>query len=823
MLKLNNVSKVYHLEEETVTAVDSFSYEFQAKGFYCILGKSGCGKSTLLNLMTGLDLPNDGSISYDGNEFCLYSEKDFEEYRRSRIGIIFQKYNLISELSVYDNLQIVNDLEYNGSKSNNQIADVLTKVGLAGYEKRKITELSGGEQQRVAIARALLRQSEIIFADEPTGNLDSNNTEIILSILSEISKDILVIIVTHDEMAAKRYADYILYIQDGKINSTVVNNQKRLKYSIEIKNKSGAVVRHNDIFYEAAVRLLEDCLEMDEFNVKVTKQEQLSDEILNSNANICKKTIKKSHLSKKYMLELALKFVGKKKLRMIFTCLIFAATYILLYFSLYLSCYDEKNVMTDYLVKEQPGNISIYTSAEYTNDFLEKIKRDVTKGKVLYENTSKNLSDYAYVARVEKSGVIYVDEENYFVSATIFDLNDVNACPEVSLGKRISTDSEIVITDYLAAELGIKVGDVVTDLMNEFKVCGIIETDYIQYGLKAKLLGYGNDDRLEYMCENKYFVCYTYDRVEKINLNSTREIELEASDFTDGNVERYIKKNITYISQSEIYEIKSIKGNMPQVGNEIIISSMFAEENDIRVGDTFSFIDLYDEKFNGAYNDYPNMYDYFDGRVTIVGIVDDTSYNVYVQDEILNKIAEDYNTYYRYEVEILPKGNTYRQIVHTADDKALYLDEIGISKIINFKNTVNDTKTIMYIVLVIVFIINSLMINTFIGISIEENKKNIAIMRSLGITIKSCTGIFVVEYIIIFVGALAVGLVGIGMITCKVNAIYSSLMAEKNIDIVVMNFIVLLISVLIEIIVNIYSVILPIKKIKKQRLADIIR
>ena len=216
-MKVRNISKTYDTSTgKKVHALKGVSFDLPSTGVVVILGKSGSGKSTLLNILSGLDSFDSGDIEAFGKNMKDFSRTELDNYRNSCVGFVFQEYNLIPELSVGDNIALA--LELQGEKGvDERVKSVLVQVDLVGYENRKIDELSGGQKQRVAIARALVKNPKIIFADEPTGALDSQTGESILQILKEISKEKLVILVTHDREFAEKFGDRIIELADGKV------------------------------------------------------------------------------------------------------------------------------------------------------------------------------------------------------------------------------------------------------------------------------------------------------------------------------------------------------------------------------------------------------------------------------------------------------------------------------------------------------------------------------------------------------------------------------------------------------------------------------
>ncbi len=215
MLELKNVSKIYQTKEEKVFALDHINLSFKDNGLVFILGQSGSGKTTMLNVLGGIDSMTEGEVLYDGNSLSSLS---LEEYRRDIISFVFQEYNLLPKLNVYENLALVISSKEKEEKDK-LVKDILSKIGLEGYENRRVNELSGGQKQRIAIGRALAKNSKILLCDEPTGNLDSNTSKDIIELLKVISKEKLVIVVSHNEELANCFADRIVHIKDGKVDN----------------------------------------------------------------------------------------------------------------------------------------------------------------------------------------------------------------------------------------------------------------------------------------------------------------------------------------------------------------------------------------------------------------------------------------------------------------------------------------------------------------------------------------------------------------------------------------------------------------------------
>ena len=217
ILKIENIEKKYIKDKNRINVLNKLSIDFEIGKLYAIVGKSGSGKSTLLKCIAALTSLDKGNIKYLDKEISKLNDKELSKFRNESIGIVFQDFNLLDFLNVYDN--ILMPLVISGSslftnKDNDRVKKLIDFVDLNERSNHLPSELSGGEQQRVAIARALVNNPNIILADEPTGNLDRENAKNILELLKKISKDKCVIIVTHDDQVLK-YADIIYNLEKG--------------------------------------------------------------------------------------------------------------------------------------------------------------------------------------------------------------------------------------------------------------------------------------------------------------------------------------------------------------------------------------------------------------------------------------------------------------------------------------------------------------------------------------------------------------------------------------------------------------------------------
>ena len=229
ILAARQVTKEYRMGGEVVRALAGVSVEIARGEFVAILGTSGSGKSTLLNLFGGLDRPSDGEILFDGESLAPFSSRQMSRYRLRRVGMIFQSFNLIPTMTARQNVTLA--LAFAGVGRGNRRArasELLARVGLDARAEHRPSELSGGEQQRVAIARALANEPEVLLADEPTGNLDSQRAAELMDYLNDMRRrdGLTIVCVTHDQELARHYADRTIRLKDGKIQEEVTSDER---------------------------------------------------------------------------------------------------------------------------------------------------------------------------------------------------------------------------------------------------------------------------------------------------------------------------------------------------------------------------------------------------------------------------------------------------------------------------------------------------------------------------------------------------------------------------------------------------------------------
>ena len=235
---LEKVSKKFKVDKGDITILDEINLVFPNKGLISIVGKSGSGKSTLLNLLMGIEKPTSGKILFKGKNICKFNDRKFSKYHLRDLSIVFQHYNLFDNLTSFDNIVLpAKMVGLRKKKYKKRAKEIFKNLNISSLMKRKTKSLSGGEKQRIAIARALITEPSVILCDEPTGALDSKNSNEIMEIFKEYSKKILIIMVSHNLDLVKKYSDSIIELKEGKIADTSLKDETNEESKLAKQNK----------------------------------------------------------------------------------------------------------------------------------------------------------------------------------------------------------------------------------------------------------------------------------------------------------------------------------------------------------------------------------------------------------------------------------------------------------------------------------------------------------------------------------------------------------------------------------------------------------
>lgn len=407
MLEVRHLKKVYRIKnEEPVMALDDVSLKFPETGLVFILGKSGSGKSTLLNVMGGLDKPDEGEIIINGKSSLEFSGSEMDSYRNTYLGFIFQEYNILSDFTVKENIALALQLQHKKA-TDEEIEKILQEVDLqgSGMEKRKPNELSGGQKQRVAIARALVKDPKIIFGDEPTGALDSNTGKQVFETLKKLSKDKLVIIVSHDRDFAEHFGDRVIELRDGKVISDITKTfveTKKPKEGISLVGDNLIKLDKDRLLTPADLDILNETLKKADGDVFISCDSHVNDSLMEA-AKIDKSgnreefidtdssrippsqgdfEVIKSKFSLGHAFKMGFRSLKVKPFRLVMTCLLSIVSFTMFGASATIGLFSTKNAFLSSFQKDPSDIISI--------NGYQKGKRGYTNS---YEFNQENLSN----------------------------------------------------------------------------------------------------------------------------------------------------------------------------------------------------------------------------------------------------------------------------------------------------------------------------------------------------------------------------------------------------------------------------------------------
>jgi len=710
MLRLINVCKSFKFGKNKVLVLDKINLDFKKQELVFILGKSGSGKSTLLNIIGGLLDVDSGKIMLDDRDITNFSDSMLCNYRNNMVGYIFQDYHLVEYMSVMDNIKLGQTIFDN----KNQMEDILRKLGIYSKRRVKVNKLSGGEKQRVAIARAIINNPDIILCDEPTGALDSTNSIRIMNILKDISRDKLVIVVSHDEVLANKYADRVINIVDGKID-----------YYPQIDNN--------------------------EFRDIVKKRIGLLE-----------------------IIKMAIKNLGLKKWRTVFTSLAISLGFICMLLVLCLS-----KSFNDDIDNLEQDIVSMFPISIYNGDFeivdsniVSSSDKIINKNKDDYIHTNKINSNYIdYISNMSEIscvGYVYdismpiisdrykILDNGYF--KMLPDSNFIDNNYDVLYGKNVESMYDIVL----------KVdsnNNVSSELLNVFDIDSDIEYDEL-IGRKLRVIL--NDD---YYVKNGdyYFVNSDYKK-----LYNDSEIEL--------NIVGIVREKEVVDDNSYFYYSSDLMDYILDVNSnsEIVIEQLSKDYNVLGIGmDRDSLL---------SYLGYDSL---------------PSGLNIYVSDLDSKEIVID-------------KLDEYNE----NNERIVYVDTMK-DAIDILKNIINVITIILVIFSLISMLVSSMMIFILTNNRVMERIKEIGILRSLGARRRDIVRLFNIENLIIGVISSIIGIVVIGMLVSPINSLMCILMDDDEMFNVYNELVI--ISMIFNIFIVVLSGYIPSVIAGKKRIINCIR
>ncbi len=852
MIRTEQLCKTYHTFSGDVFATNHVSLHIASNGLYMILGKSGCGKTTLLNILSGLDSFDNGQIFFNNEDIGCYQESKLDEYRNLKMGVIFQEFNLISELTVYDNLRLALEIQNWEGKDENKICfliqETLKKVGLQGYEQRQIYELSGGERQRVAIARTLVKQPNIIFADEPTGNLDSKNATIVFELLQEVAREYVVIVVTPDRDSAYRYADTVIEMENGKVIKVEQNvkPQKEVVYSFVVQKNNTEPQQYKLSQAQAEVVFFNLVCNAEPKDAicfsAITKQKEELVQQENRQINVASNETKKVRkLPISYQVRLMATFLTKKKLILFLTVCILALSLSLLFGAFTTTFYQKDKTIIAYLREYQPDLLPINLEISYQDSFYRTQTETLTTGKYLSDLLENTLPLEAVKVEAIYGNDIYTmpksDLERRFLGdVTVLFVPDGYKSFTCKEGQFPKNNNECMLTDYIAAELGVKVGDCITDLHQTFRVSGIVQTDYAIYDLKAKLL-YGDDSPfVEHYMKYRYNVIYCRSQVLHNEMTKGKNrILLPMSDFTAWNKENaYRESELYYDNANKVKKENLVIGRLPQKDFEVLISQSFLENknlyDDIKDFQPFhgKFANLNDEELNHALSMNLDLSDVFSQGVTVVGVVANfesqvLDADVYVHNNVWQRVSEMYFNHYAAALLYHVEPTEYTPFVQALTNSSIRMEEPALMQIYSFADILRTMDAFLIALLIITILLSGFMLTNFIQISIRGNRKNVGILRALGVPMKEVTHIFAAESWIVYLLSILLGIPMALGVQNIANRLYAEKLVENPYSIITWNWPVAVTVLVAGAVVCVIALQIPLRRLKRRKPIDLIR
>ena len=793
MIKVENLTKIYSNKKLTVKALDDISFTLPNTGMVFILGKSGSGKSTLLNMIGGLDNFTSGEITIDGNSFSKFKMKDYDDYHNEWLGFVFQDFCLIDDLNIYQNIALSLDLQRKtiDDTYKKNIENILSMVDLVGMGERKVTELSGGQKQRVAIARALVKKPRIILADEPTGNLDSKTSRHILELLKKLSKDRLVIIVSHNTDDAKTFADRIIELADGKIIRDEIKNEKFIDSAT--LNETTLTLPKDRAINEAEIEEINHTLQAKKSN-KITKIKQGSSAFSPNKEStkdpyVQKRFLHRLKLRKKRALTLSTQFLKKRWLNSSVTVLIVSLLMFVFGLCQFMISLDTSEMFADSLRASNQEVIMAY-KGQYTDAFdtqfntsycldttpdIEKFREAGYNDKIyqLYSIGAVHANNHLMLGYTVPNSSIEKFYATEACGTLVCDMDyitriwgDEHGNINIIAGELDRTEYGIIITDYMADSYfyfknkPIDYESLITTTPYRMPINAIIDTDYETRFAEAKNLisEMKNLKRTELSSEQidvimrageairrSYAICYTInsDFVEDYSTTSTSYTYLTNYYLSNNTLGLAGLGESSYIFYNSNYDLKDneISMRVDQYNKLFKDSPGFQMYTDDTVG-TFTPITFTLEKYPLNLQNNPSAN--YSLEITIKSLHKSTvnkgnQSSVYASRDLFN---------YFKKAELIPFAlyftNTDKaaELYEVFDELAYHLKSDLFTSIDSVGKMAKVFNQFFDIIIWVIFAAGVLLLVSFARQNIKRRTYDIGVMKSLGSTTREIGFIF---------------------------------------------------------------------------------
>ena len=786
MLRLKNISKTYSTKDGvTHRALNNVSLDFESNGLVFILGKSGSGKSTLLNIIGGLDSFDRGEIYLYNKKFSMFKSMDYDFYRNTFTGFIFQEFNLINELTIEENVTLSLDLQ--SKKNKERIDKIFDDLEISELKDRKVFELSGGQKQRVAIARALVKNPSIILADEPTGSLDTKTTKEIIDILVNLSKERLVIVITHNRDLAEQYGDRVIELKDGEVLKDLSLKEEEneehasLIASSILKVPSNAKVRKEDVDKLNEVLSNERIDHYISFETNQNKVKSMFPHLKEaiSTSNLEKEKFKqysykeeedkevkliKSKLPFKRGLKFGLSNLKIKIPKLIFTVILATLAVTISGVVDNFANYDEYKAIANAIKKEDMDFIKIESAySAYIDNGIGVVSgsKYYLKEKDINKINEINNGDTPLIYE-EKVGI-----SNYVLNWTYVPMNSISGFIEASniedygleFIAKSNDDSGVIISELIAREIAISSGlkdakDVIDEPITfgklEFNISGIYKCDDLA---KYDILRNGSlnmeDLLFEYqdIFENRWSFVYVDEGFiskykERVKESKDFELTIDSSTNHTFSFSHLILKeddsNLNILSNKKgVYVAQGLLDNYMDTFNLSSYEEMinYLNEKEMNISITLN-----------------NAICYISNSLVIKGYIEnEKDTNKVILEEDLFKIVKDFTlnaTGALISVDNMSNRKVF-DLVKDIYSNGFIVNEAFVEDYSVMVEIFMLLESLLSGVNNIIFILAIILLFSFMLSSIKNNTKQIGILRAIGANVIDIIKIYVIEALII--------------------------------------------------------------------------
>lgn len=772
---LQNISKSYSSSNQR-DALNGVSLVFDGVGLTFVVGKSGSGKTTLMNIVGGLDTPTSGELYYGEDDTAGYKERTWDYYRNLKTGIVFQEYNLHEDLTVEENLLLALDVRAGLTTEEKQrrIEECLQECGVLELKSRRVTMLSGGEKQRVAIARALVKRPFVILADEPTGNLDVRNGQMIFEELERISKQCMVIVVSHDIDAARIYADRIIELSDGQVIRDEANQQKNARWVFSVKNEQGEVLWHSDSLEDPVSKLTACCDAFGKVGELYAVREEKMATLPEDKVVPEEEEGRPKGLSVGKTIRLAKAHLKKRKVRLCISIVILAlATFLFTSFCSLLNNDYEASLVQYYTDNPEPI-VMLEMSEDYVGERSNAGQGSYVRERLTELVGEKSIFPYKAMNQVSQEPTNEVQttpvdgsesEKERAPIATIgtFLLED-GVVPNVDYtGKMPEACGELAVTDYVLEQLGMDEESIGAELYWNNEKCtitAIVHTDYREMGQYA---GAG-DANWEYYMNYRYSVAYLSEQTVDM-LRSNAKEEYKSLLIHSGNIllsnmsQVYATSSSTYCTVEAVTEDQLLYGTLPDGDGEILLTEYLASNKGIIAEGkefqptTIKIRDLYEGQSQEWLLACTNMRDFLGESVTVTGIVDEDA-DFYVSQNVYEKLVDLYYNYFYYQKLGVEMSRDMEDKVSGLYASAFILATPDCQHVYEIHESMRRLSIYGTVITAALLIIMVGTIVSSVYYSEKDNRRKIGVLRALGVERRNVAGIFTVETVVLSLGAI---------------------------------------------------------------------